>query len=283
MSHENSASIKSEVGKRLVKIVVAVVGLLIIMLIVDHLPMIRNAEPIIIGNSSLQQANSSQAAYQAYLSSLRYLSSNPTASDMQKAAQEIAKSYPGFGFIFPISIADAIIDTLIFIALIISALGFKELIRKRSNRLPEGGVMILLLVLTIVVVLAYSAYDGIFPPLLGTDVDLYGWFFLVLGIIPLIGLIVVGARNMDTITEVVFNSASRAVAVPSNVQSQTTTSSLVCKKCGAVLSTGVKFCGSCGAPVIVEEKLAERFCPSCGTKNNAAAKFCENCGAKLVI
>lgn len=35
--------------------------------------------------------------------------------------------------------------------------------------LTEGGIMILLLVLAIVIVLARVAYNGIFPPLLGID------------------------------------------------------------------------------------------------------------------
>lgn len=283
MSQDNSAPMKREVGKRLVKVVIAVLALLMIRVIMDHLPMLKNASPIVVGGNSLQTTNMSQNASEAYSAWLSSLRSNPTSADMQRAAQEVARSCSGVGMIFPISIANAIVDSLIFVVLILSAMGFKRLIQAQSRRLPEGGVMILLLVLTIVVALAYGSYDGIFPPLLGTDANLYGWFFLVLGLVPLVGLIVVGARNMDAVTEVIFASASRTLAGSSQAQPVLAGAPALCQKCGSVLELGVKFCSSCGAPVVVARAQAEKFCSSCGAKNSPNAKFCQGCGKPLSI
>ena len=99
--------------------------------------------------------------------------------------------------IYPLSIANAIVDSLIFAVLIWTAAGFKDLIRTRSKRLPEGGLIILLLVVTVVVGLAYRSYMGVIRPLLGSEANLYAWSFLVPGLLPLIGLVVVASRNLD--------------------------------------------------------------------------------------
>ncbi len=62
-----------------------------------------------------------------------------------------------------------------------------------------------------------------------------------------------------------------------------------CKKCGANLAPGTKFCEKCGTKVEevkVEEtkKVADskkNKCPKCGADNAEGTKFCENCGTSL--
>lgn len=49
---------------------------------------------------------------------------------------------------------------------------------------------------------------------------------------------------------------------------------IVCPSCGKVNPEGQKFCGDCGA------KLAKK-CPSCGKDNDLSQKFCGDCGTKL--
>ena len=44
-----------------------------------------------------------------------------------------------------------------------------------------------------------------------------------------------------------------------------------CPACGFENSSGIKFCGECGAPL----KLR---CSSCGFENAPAVKFCGECG-----
>jgi ribosomal protein L40E len=251
----NQNSVGNEVGRRLVKAIIAVVGLIVIRIILDNLPMLKEAKPFFVGSGASPAVNSDIA---------QFFNTGQWPQGIQYA----------LGFIFPISIANAIVDTLIFAVLIGSAAGFNGLIRARSKRLPEGGLIILLLVLTIVVAIAYKSYMGVIPPLLGSQANLYGWFFLVLGLLPLIGLIVVASRNLDELTEVIFSSTKRA-AVGGVAESSTN-----CPKCNATIPTGVKFCDSCGAPVPVPASTG-KFCSECGEKNEPGAKFCKSCGKPI--
>jgi len=47
-----------------------------------------------------------------------------------------------------------------------------------------------------------------------------------------------------------------------------------CPRCGAANRQGRRFCGDCGAPLLVE-------CPACGFGNEAEERFCGGCGAAL--
>jgi membrane protease subunit (stomatin/prohibitin family) len=68
---------------------------------------------------------------------------------------------------------------------------------------------------------------------------------------------------------------------------------ILCPKCGSQNPAGVKFCGECGAKMVVStvpcpqcgEKVAEgaKFCPNCGTAMNAPKKKCANCGAEVAL
>lgn len=48
-----------------------------------------------------------------------------------------------------------------------------------------------------------------------------------------------------------------------------------CVKCGAMISSRVKFCPECGAS-------QKPSCPKCGEEVNKSSKFCPNCGHKLI-
>jgi len=74
---------------------------------------------------------------------------------------------------------------------------------------------------------------------------------------------------------------------PLNVQpSRPAETGAVCAKCGAKLAAGELFCTNCGSRA--EEPApepvpepAERACPACGAKAAADAVFCPECGQKL--
>lgn len=268
MTTTNQNSIGNEVGRRLVKTAIAVVGLLLIRLLLDNLPMLKEAKPILVGDNPMTPSADLARIAQEYF----------RTGQLPQELQGIAKQY-AMPYIFPISIANAIVDTLIFIVLLWSAEGFNGLIQARSKRLPEGGRILQFLIFTIVVALAYHSYRSVVPPLLGSHADLYGWLFLVLGLMPLIGLIVVASRNLDAITEVVFSSASRTVTQAPAPQVKE--SSAVCAKCGGAVAAGVKFCSACGAPVPAASAPAQKFCPECGLQNEGGAKFCKSCGKPL--
>ena len=47
-----------------------------------------------------------------------------------------------------------------------------------------------------------------------------------------------------------------------------------CARCGAESPAGMRFCGQCGAPLVLT-------CPSCGADNPPEHKFCGHCGTPL--
>lgn len=52
----------------------------------------------------------------------------------------------------------------------------------------------------------------------------------------------------------------------------------ICPKCNAVVPAGMKFCGSCGAPV----EAPKRICANCGAEVPENMKFCGQCGTPVV-
>ena len=125
--------------------------------------------------------------------------------------------------------------------------------------------------------MAYYSYMGVIIPLLGSSGYLYNWIFLLLVLLPLIGLIVVGSRNLDAITEVLFSSMKKTVTEGFPAQLSASEESMVrCLKCGNLVAAGNKFCNKCGSPT-----STETICAECGAKNDANAKFCVKCGKPL--
>ena len=53
---------------------------------------------------------------------------------------------------------------------------------------------------------------------------------------------------------------------------------IICQKCGAKNTAGMKFCGDCGASLLPIPKIV---CPECKAENPATNKFCGNCGKPL--
>jgi Double zinc ribbon len=184
------------------------------------------------------------------------------------------------GQFFNSLLADAVVYTLMFIVLVLGALDISRLVRAHATRVPESGNMILLATLLVVVAIAYRAYQGVIPPLLGDDANLYNWLALVLGLLPLGGLIFIGYRNLDLITDAAFNSTRRAVAASAAVSARTNPN--VCSGCGKPLSADAKFCGSCGTvAATVAVATPPIYCSTCGAKNDGGAGTCISCGKPL--
>jgi ribosomal protein L40E len=114
--------------------------------------------------------------------------------------------------------------------------------------------------------------------------DIYGWTFLILIAIPVVGIVVLVSRNLDAFTDVVFHAA---LSSPSTARSPAVTGSaagapatLQCGNCGQPTTADAKFCPNCGTASRAATSIASdrKFCPSCGADNPATAKFCKDCG-----
>lgn len=122
-----------------------------------------------------------------------------------------------------------------------------------------------------------EAYQKIAVASIRQPPDLYGWIFLILSAIPVVGIVILGSRNLDRITELVFHKAKVATVG----SSQGTASAIAlegrCSNCGQTTAVHTKFCPNCGTALIVPTATACK-CSSCGTENASGARFCKECG-----
>ncbi len=218
---QQSCILDRELGKRIIRVVLSIVGLLILRAILAALPMMKNASSI------------------------------------------------GGSLLTPLVLAQAIVDTVIFLLLLRFGFGLGNKIRA-NYKLPDMGGVVSMVFLALVLVFAYDSYETITACLVespssmlkglagtqgvpaGMDAataqmlnsiqqtsqsiiadsigklpgtalagyqqmavlalrqspDIYGWTFLVLIAIPVGFIVFYISRNMDAITELVFHAAS---------------------------------------------------------------------------
>lgn len=277
---------RHELAKKVITLILAVVGLLIIRAIVDNLPMIRHAAPIVLhrkqvlkfGGSNYSGSSANRRLlskiYSSYTRSL--LEGNFSKVFAKGAIQKDLLNHPTalaeMGIIFPVSIANAAVDTLIFLAILTIAQGIRSLMLFSLERFRESGTLVFLSALLVVILWAYNAYGPIALPLLGRGGDIYGWVFLLFGLAPVAGIVVISYQNMDTITNLVFASAR-------------TTLSQRCPRCRKPVDLNAEYCGECGLRLKAQypqvQTLESKKCSKCATENEPHAKFCRNCGGPL--
>jgi len=288
-------SFGQQVTEKVVRVGIAIIGLLVLRGILSVMPMLRN-EPIYTvtfpGVSALDTQNPLywqqvlQAMSQPQLQGLiaeaerqelvdtirRGQRTNDRTSVLQMYNESLMAEHLA---IFPITIAKGVVDTLIFILVFLFGRNITFLFRTGYARFPDLGQVLNFGLLLAVAGIAYYSYQGLAYPFLFPDnYPIYGWVFLVLALAPLIALAVVVARNMDAITAMVMQSGSTVAAVPAAVAAGR------CSSCGAPITAAAKFCPSCGsasnapAPITSGKKI----CQACGAENLATARFCKDCG-----
>lgn len=294
------------IGEKAIKASIAIAGLLVLRLIFSALPMLKH--PVIYAPSTSAQINLSQWLGSPGMQTLKqeFGSLTPAqrnamgqafngiqpgqAGDIQKAFGQLFSTSTAAAdlwekamiqahiVIFPITIANAVVDTLIFLTLLLFGRDIGAIVRSSPVRVPEMGSIFYFAVIAVVVALAYGSYQGIlYPFLLPDHTDLYGWIFLAAGLIPLIAIVVLFSRNMDGITAAVMHAGSGVRATP-GMNTGTALGSASCQSCGRPVTPGAKFCPHCAAPLT---RAGKRFCGSCGVENSPTAKFCAGCGQAL--
>ena len=76
------------------------------------------------------------------------------------------------------------------------------------------------------------------------------------------------------------------LSMGSNMQSMQTPvasmpNAIRCSKCNTELSSGSKFCISCGTPVTSPISTSGKTCPNCSSSISADSKFCPKCGTNV--
>jgi hypothetical protein len=269
-----------QIGEKLLRVSIAIIGLLVLRLILSALPMLKN--PVIYAPSAagFPALGSQNVLGPDQLAQMQAAFGNAVAGVLGGKLPEATSDYlmQAHLAIFPLTIAFALVDTLIFILLAIFGFSLASIIRARYAKFPDLGQIFNFGILTVVVAAAYYSYQGILYPLLWPNqLDLYGWAFLVLGLAPLAGVVILVARNMDRITGAVMRSGEKALEGPAAAR---------CGNCGQALPSGSKFCQSCGGAAIAvlsaPASSGRKFCPSCGAENPAGTRFCGGCGNSLV-
>jgi hypothetical protein len=265
-------TIGRQIGEKALRSGVGVVGLLIIRAVASALPMLKNAGPIWQASTQDLQAEAQKmwgAAIQAALTQ----GNTGAVEELQRKATAAWQQAAQFATITPLTVVNAVIDTVVFIILLRFSFQINATLRNRYTKFPALGQMLNMVFVTVVVALAYNSYQGIAYPLLGLDYgQLYGWIFLFLALAPLVAIAVLVSKNMDAISGLVFHSG------------QVASGTLRCAACGAQLESGAKFCPACGAASpgpLAPAPAAKTWCPSCGVENKAGAKFCKGCGGAL--
>jgi Double zinc ribbon len=281
-------SIARQISEKCIKFGIAIGGLLIIRTIASALPMLKYADPIWHRSAAdLSSANALPPALAGWAGMLQPIQKAAGSLQFQKgllaatyarggsqAANDLLKGLMALNVaIFPLTLVRVAIDTVILVLLLRLGYEIGGIVRESFRRLPSLGQVISLSMAILVVSLAYNVYQGIFYPLLGPDnVTYYGWIFLAIGVIPLVGIIMNVSRNMDAIAGVIFSSA------------QAMAGALKCTHCGRPIAAGAKFCPYCGVAAeapIAAAAIERRFCASCGAENPVGSRFCKGCGQAL--
>jgi hypothetical protein len=125
-----------------------------------------------------------------------------------------------------------------------------------------------------------AAFQSAAVMLLRQPPDIYGWTFLLLVALPVIGIVVLISRNLDAYTELVFHAASSSGPTVLSASVGGAKAGDQCSNCGQGIPARAKFCPDCGAAAsaLTSISSARKVCASCGADNPATARFCKECG-----
>jgi len=279
-----------ELGKRAVRFALTIAGLLILRAILGAVPMLANAS--VIGESMM----SPQVIADAVADTLILVVLLQFGFSIGRAVEENSSRYPDVGRIM--LLATLIVVLLIAYrqyetptaCLIVSPSDLSKAGQSYQapinfdQILPGLGQMVQGIAraqMNMATGPTLAAYQRIAVIVLRQPPDIYGWTFLILIAIPVVGFVVLVSRNLDAFTEAVFRAASpppsRSAVTGSAADGPST---LRCSNCGQSMTAGGKFCPNCGTASSGPRSIASarKVCASCGADNPTSARFCKECG-----
>ena len=109
--------------------------------------------------------------------------------------------------------------------------------------------------------------------------DIYGWTFLILIALPVVGIAVLISHNLDGFTEAVFHAASASSLISQSERASAGSAGALTDECGSCrqpMPAIAKFCQHCGAPFSAPTVIssARKLCQTPGGADNpATARF----------
>lgn len=281
-----------EFGKKAVRLVITVVGLLVLRAVLGALPMLNNASAI--GSSLMSPLVIADAVVDILLLSvlLRFgLAMGRSVGERSTRFSDVGKIISLATLVMVLLIAYRQFETptacLVVAPADLSKAGQTAQTAANLDQFMQGLSQMLQGVAKTEVNMAsgttLAAFQRVAVVVLRQPPDIYGWTFLILIAIPVVGIVVFVSRNLDAFTEALFHATSLS---PSNRPSTATSSAagapftVRCGNCGKPMSAEEKFCANCGTASSVPTSIASarKVCSSCGADNPTTARFCKECG-----
>ncbi len=145
-------------------------------------------------------------------------------------------------------------------------------LRSTYPNFPQLSTIVSEGITLVIIIIAYTMFDGSIRPLMKQLAWLYPVIFLAIALWPLYVLITTLYRSSGPIAD--WASTKIAATPP-----PATEITCKCAACGKANHPSAKFCTSCGAATCALACTSK--CAKCGTVNNQQDKYCMNCGAPL--
>jgi hypothetical protein len=207
-------------GKRVIRVAVAIVGLLILRAILGALPMMKNASAI--GDTLLTPLVVADAVVDSVIFSLilsfgvrlgRTIQANcarlPDLISLATVAVVLLLAYGSYQTLVACLVESPadIVNTLI--PATGGAPANADEFMRQFGGVPQGlDKGVIEQAIKTAPGYALAGYQAAAVLALRQRPDIYGWTFLILIAIPVIGIVVLVSRNLDTITEMVFHAAT---------------------------------------------------------------------------
>jgi hypothetical protein len=291
MAQEQSV-LGTDLGKKAVRLVIAIVALLILRAVLGALPMLANASSI--GNSLMSPLVIADVVVDAALIVvlLRF------GLSMGRSIAENSTRFPDVGKIVSLATLAVVLliaykqfetptACLVISPADLSKAGQGAQLPFNLDQIVPGVAQMMQGIANAQVNIAtgvtLAAYQKVAVVVLRLPPDIYGWTFLILIALPVVGIVVLVSRNLDAFTDAVFHASSASSSSTHRSPAPVSAPNAVaerCGSCGQPMAVRSKFCSNCGtpssAPTVISS--AQRSCSSCGADNPAAAKFCKECG-----
>ena len=174
---------------------------------------------------------------------------------------------------FPVTITSIISFIIGWVAIGVILVFRRDFIPKlRSNfpNSPQVSTIVSEGITLVIIIIAYTMFDGSIRPLMKQLAWLYPVIFLAIALWPLYMLITTLYRSSGPIAE--WASTKIASAPPPSTEI-----TCKCAACGKINPPSAKFCTGCGTAT--GGPTCGSKCAKCGAINNPQDKYCMNCGA----
>jgi hypothetical protein len=170
------------------------------------------------------------------------------------------------------SIISFVIGLIMIIVLVAFQRDFMNKMHSDYPAFPEVRTFISYALSLIIILVAYTMFDGAIRPLMPKYSWVYPVFFLVIALWPICKLVFMLVRNSRSIANwLSYKFGGEAVTEMKKNK---------CLACGEPTPYSAKYCPACGV-LIASPGQNNIKCIVCGTVSKCTSRYCMNCGTSL--